>query len=468
MLPNKTALNILILVFVCLALFLPGSLKRGLWSPDETRYITISKEMVDSGDWITLRRNGEIYTQKPPVFFWAISAFGLLLGGFSELSARLVSILSGTGTVIVTYIFARKLFNDNTALVSGMILSTAIAYFAASQMVMLDALFTFLTVSSLYLIYTGLTDAGRRSLCYFTAFMLMALATLTKGPVGFIIPLLAMAAYAVSTRQARALLSRGTLAGFIVFLAIIASWLVPACIRGGEAYTNELLIKQIFGRYLQAFDHKEPMYYYFYAFPGGFLPWIILLPAACFFLVKNRADGRAKLLACWALSIFIFFTTSRSKNILYILPMYPAAAIAIAYYWDHERKPLKPLMISVAAIIALSASVSLFVMPHIDRLKSPKYLSSEIREAIGPDGRLSTFRINPVYWIYYCGRGHINELDGNDKLNEYLLSKERVFCIIDLSAYRDYISSNKNHGYLLAYTPYGSRKTLGLISNRIR
>ncbi|MFA5148312.1 MAG: glycosyltransferase family 39 protein, partial [Candidatus Omnitrophota bacterium] len=300
MLPNKTALNILILVFVCLALFLPGSLKRGLWSPDETRYITISKEMVDSGDWITLRRNGEIYTQKPPVFFWAISAFGLLLGGFSELSARLVSILSGTGTVIVTYIFARKLFNDNTALVSGMILSTAIAYFAASQMVMLDALFTFLTVSSLYLIYTGLTDAGRRSLCYFTAFMLMALATLTKGPVGFIIPLLAMAAYAVSTRQARALLSRGTLAGFIVFLAIIASWLVPACIRGGEAYTNELLIKQIFGRYLQAFDHKEPMYYYFYAFPGGFLPWIILLPAACFFLVKNRADGRAKLLACWA------------------------------------------------------------------------------------------------------------------------------------------------------------------------
>jgi 4-amino-4-deoxy-L-arabinose transferase-like glycosyltransferase len=468
MLPNKTSLNILILVFVCLALFLPGSLKRGLWSPDETRYITVSKEMVDSGDWITLRRNGEIYTQKPPVFFWAISAFGLLMGGFSELSARFVSILSGTGTVIATYIFTRKLFNDNTALISGLILSTAIAFFAASQLVMLDPLFTFLTVSSLYLIYTGLTDASRRSLCYFTAFILMALATLTKGPVGFIIPLLATAVYALFTRQARALLSRGTIAGFAVFLVIIASWLIPACIKGGEAYTNELLIKQIFGRYLQAFDHKEPLYYYFYAFPGGFLPWIIFLPAAAFLLIKNWTDDRAKLLVCWALSIFIFFTTSKSKNILYILPMYPAAAIAIAYYWDHGRKPVKPLLISVAAIIALSASISLFVMPHIDRLKSPKYLSSEISGIIGPSDTLSTFRINPVYWIYYCGRGHINELDGNDKLNEYLLSKERVFCIIDLSAYRDYIGSNKNHGYLLAYMPYGSRKTFGLISNRIR
>jgi 4-amino-4-deoxy-L-arabinose transferase-like glycosyltransferase len=424
--------------------------------------------MADSGDWITLRRNGEIYTQKPPVFFWAVSIFGILLGGFSEFSARLASILSGTGTVLLTYLFARKLFNDNTALISGLVLSTAIAYLAASQLVMLDSLFTFLSVSSLYLIYMGLTDAGRRNICYFTAFILMAFATLTKGPVGFIIPCLTMVIYALLAKQARALLSRGALAGFIVFLVIIASWLVPACIRGGEAYTNELLIKQIFGRYLEAFDHGEPLYYYFYAFPAGFFPWIIFLPAASYFLARNWADDRAKLLIAWALSIFIFFTTSRSKNILYILPMYPAAAIAVAYYWDHKQKPVKPLIVSVAAIIALSAAISLFIMPHIDEIKSPKYLSSEIRAHVGPGDRLSTFQLNPVYWLYYCERSRINELDGKDKLDEYLRSGDRVFCIIDLSAYKDYIASNRNHGYLLAYTPYGTRKTLGLISNRIR
>ncbi len=468
-LPNKAVLHIAILVFVCLALFLPGSLLRGLWTPDETRYAAISKGMVDSGDWLTLRINGQIYTQKPPVFFWVISLFGLLSGGVNDIAARLVSVLSGTGTVVATYIFARKMFNGNTALISGLVLSTTVAFFAASQMVMLDALFTFLTVSALYLLYTGIAKAGRaRSVCYFTAFILMALATLTKGPVGLILPALAISAYALLTRQMKALLSWGTAFGFLVFLAIIASWLVPACIRGGEEYTKELLGRQIFGRYFEAFDHKEPLLYYFYAFPAGFLPWAVFLPAAISLLAKDRKDGRMKLLSAWPLSILFFFTISSSKNILYVLPVYPAAAMAIGYYWDKRRRPLRHVFVSLAVMFVLSTSVSLFVIPHIDRLKSPKYFGSRITEHIGPDGKLSAYLVKPVYWIYYSGRNQMDEFHDYDKLDKYLRSPERVFCIIELNIYREYISANKNHGYLVDYEAYRSNNALGLVSNRIR
>lgn len=467
-LPNKAVLHIVILVFVCFAFFMPGSLLRGLWTPDETRYAAISKSMVDNGDWLTLRVNGQIYTQKPPVFFWIISLFGILSGGVNDFAARLVSILSGTGTVVATYLFARRIFNGSIALVSGLVLCTTLAFFAASQMVMLDALFTFLSVSALYLLYTGITDAGRRNTLYFMAFMLMAFATLTKGPVGIILPVLSITAYAFLTKQLKSLFSRGASIGFLVFLAIIASWLVPACIRGGGEYTRELLGKQIFGRYFEAFDHKEPLLYYFYAFPAGFLPWAVFLPAAISLLAKDRKDGRIKLLVAWPLSILFFFTLSSSKNILYTLPVYPAAAMAIGYYWDKRRRPLRQVFVLLAVMFALSASISLFVIPHIDRLKSPKYFGSRIAKHIGQDSKLSAYLIKPVYWVYYSGRNQMDEFHDYDKLDKYLRSPERVFCIIELNIFKEYISANKNHGFLIDYEAYRSRNALGLVSNRIR
>jgi hypothetical protein len=242
------------------------------------------------------------------------------------------------------------------------------------------------------------------------------------------------------------------------------SWLIPACIRGGEAYTNELLIKQIFGRYLQAFDHKEPFYYYFYAFPLGFLPWIFILPPAVLLLAGKWADPRSKLLIIWFLAIFLFFTSSKSKNILYILPLYPAAAIATAYYWDQKLKPLKAIIITVAIVAAASASITYFVIPHVDILKSPKYLAESINRSVKPGDGLVTFRTNPVYWLYYCGRDSMDELDTNESLDNYLASGERVFCIVDLAVFREYRAQAITEA-IAAYTPYEA-EAFGLISNR--
>ncbi len=466
---NSSAIDLIILISVCFILFLPGISARGLWSPDETRYITVSKEMVDSGDWVTLRRNGQIYTQKPPVYFWAVSIFGMIMGGFSELSARLPSALAGTGTVLITYLLARRLYGNRVALVSGLILSTSLAYLVVSRMVMLDPLFTFLVTFSIYLLYIGLSEGpGKRTFSCLAAFILMAFATLTKGPVGFILPLLAAGGYALSIGRGRNILHKGTAWGLALFLLIIASWLIPACIKGGEAYTNELLIKQIFGRYLQAFDHKEPFYYYFYAFPLGFLPWIFVLIPAAFLLAGEWADKRSRFLIIWFCAVFLFFTSSKSKNILYVLPLYPAAAIAAAYYWDRKLKPLKTIAITVAIVAAASAAITYFVIPHIDILKSPKYLAASINRSVKPGEGIATFRTNPVYWLFYCGRNNMGELDTNEDLDSYLASKERVFCIIDLAVFREYLGTgSRNRGYLLAYTPYGSRKAFGLISNRM-
>lgn len=466
---SKTALHFVIITAVCLALFLPGLLNRGLWSPDETRYIVVAKDMADSGDWIILRRNGEIYTQKPPVFFWVISLLSMLLGGFSEFSARLPSAAAGAAGVLLTYQLGKRLFGEEAALASSLILATSIAYLGSSQWVILDPLLTSFVLAAIYLLYLGIENERKRTAAYIAAFVFMALASLTKGPVGFILPLLVMTAYAAWTKKARTLLSRGSLYGLIIFLIIIASWLIPACIRGGEAYTRELLGKQIFGRYFEAFDHKEPFYFYLYAFPLGFLPWVIFLPAALVVLLRNKADNGVKLVIAWLTAILLFFTLSKSKNFLYVLPAYPAAAMAVAYYWKSKGKRIKAIFSAALFIAAVNACLFFFIIPQIDELKSPKYLSAEITKYIGRDKKITTFKMNPVYWLYYCGRDRMEDIEEDAKLYEYLLSKERVFCIVELGNLREFMGSHRQaRGFLLAYAPYGSNKTIGLISNRIR
>jgi len=465
----RNSLPLIIIILVCAALFFLGLSVRGLWSPDETRYATVSKEMVDSGEWIMLRRNGEIYAQKPPVFFWLISIFSILLGKFSEFSVRLPSALAATGGAVVTYLIAKKLFSKRVALFSSIILITSLAYLGAARWVILDPLLTFFTVSSIYFLYTGLNKQDARLTAYLFAFMAMGLGTLTKGPVGFILPLLVVILYACFIKDTRSLFTKEFMAGFTIFILIVLAWLVPACLRGGEAYTKELLLNQIFGRFVEAFDHKEPFYFYFIRFPLEFMPWTVFLPPAVIFLIKNKkGENAVKLVFIWFISIFIFFTLSKSKNDLYILPLYPAAAIAVACYLENRMSGNPRTLIYIAAAMMIVNTVLTYsVFPIFDKYKSPKYFSQKIATHLRPDESLATFKTNPVYWLYYCNRSYIKGLDSYDELVKYLKTGNRVFCIIGNSDYEEFTRSYETNVYALEKDMfYGRKKTFTLISNR--
>lgn len=469
MLSHKIFPSILIIAVVCAVLFLPGLGKRGLWSPDETRYIVVSKEIVDSGDWVTLRRNGEIYDQKPPVFFWLISILSILMGKFSEFSARLPSAIAGAGGAVITYLFAKELFSGKVALFSALILATSLAYLGASQYVILDPALTFFTVSAIYLLYMGLDRKNLRLTVYTAAFILMGLGTLTKGPVGFILPLLVIALYAFSIKAARSLFTKELLPGLAIFVLIILAWLVPACVKGGEEYTKELLLNQIFGRFVKAFDHKEPFYFYFIRFPAEFLPWMVFLPAAILFLAKNKIrENSIKLIFIWFASIFLFFTLSNSKNDLYILPAYPAAAMAVAYYWENKTNgKMRTLTCIVVAMIILNILLTYFLLPVFDNYKSPKYISQKVMKYLKPGDELVTFKTNPVYWLYYCNLSKMKELGNYEELDKYLKSEGRVFCIIENGEYEEFRRHYKTKAYVLEPgMPYGRKKLFAVISNR--
>ncbi|MFH1778876.1 MAG: glycosyltransferase family 39 protein [Candidatus Omnitrophota bacterium] len=468
---HKVLPPIITIFLICCILFFLGLGNRGLWVPDETRYVAVAKEMVNSGDWITLRLNGVIYREKPPVFFWLISVFSILFGKFSEFSSRFPSAIAGLGCALVTYLFAKKLFDNKVALLSSLILITSLAYLGASRWVILDPLLTFFAVSAIYLFYVGLTQQNKRLIAYVFAFALMALGTLTKGPVGFILPLLVTIIYASFEKKLRSFFTKECLLGFLLFLLIILSWLIPACLKGGEAYAKELLLKQIFGRYFKAFSHKEPLYFYFVRFPAEFLPWTVFLPSATAFLLKNKIkEANVKFIFIWFATIFLFFTFSASKNDLYILPAYPAASMAIAYCWENGlSKKWRPFFIYIIAfMVILNTILTYLILPYFDKYKSTKYFSQSITKYPKPNQQLTTFQTSPVHWLFYCNRRQIEEIDDYNKLNEYLKSKERVFCIIENNKYEEFKRSYKVDAHLLDSARFGRKKTFAIISNKVK
>ncbi len=163
------------------------------------------------------------------------------------------------------------------------------------------------------------------------------MATLTKGPVGLILPLLVALIYLAVRRDWKRLKEMRLFTGMVLCLALILAWYVPAIYKGGQVYLNETLFKHTLDRYSKGWSHVRPFYYYLYNFPAHFFPWVLFLPGAIGYgFSKEEPEKRVAflLLFVWFMVIFLFFTLSKGKRELYLLPLYPAAALIVGKYLE--------------------------------------------------------------------------------------------------------------------------------------
>jgi 4-amino-4-deoxy-L-arabinose transferase-like glycosyltransferase len=307
--PQKWVL-VLLLVGFCLILYFVNLGRWDLWNPDEPRYAQVAREMVQQGDWILMHRNGEVYPDKPPLFFWAIALSSFLWGGFTSFSARFPAALFGTLTVILTFLMGRKIYSSRTGFWSGLILATSFEFAYLSSRANIDTTLTFFTTASFFCFLhwyrTGREEGLNLSLYGF--YLGMALATLTKGPVGIALPLLGCLSYLVYLRDWRAIKEMKLFVGLVLLLAVVLLWYAPAVIKGGRAYLEMTLFRQTIDRFSKGWSHVRPFYYYFYNFPVDFLPWTLFLPGAiAYSFSKERKEKRKSFffLLTWAVVIFI-------------------------------------------------------------------------------------------------------------------------------------------------------------------
>jgi 4-amino-4-deoxy-L-arabinose transferase-like glycosyltransferase len=335
---------IAVLLGFCIIFYFPILGRWELKGPDEVRYTQIAREITEGGDWISLHLNGRPYWEKPPLFFWMIAFSSYFWEGFSSFSARFPSAFFGTLTVLLTFFMGKGLYGSWTGLFSALILATSLGFARFSTRAYLDIPLTFFTTASLFCflqwyrstIQEGSeTRKGMEGLFLFGLYVSMALATLTKGPVGFLTPLMVSLVWLLIHKEFKIIKRMGLLQGMVLLVVIVLSWYLPAVLKQGEAYLRATLSHPT-SYYLGGAEHVKPFYFYLGTFPADFLPWFFFLPGAMIYGKWNKLSGDRKgfsFLLTWFFLGFFFFSLSATKRGQYLLPLFPATSLMVGKLW---------------------------------------------------------------------------------------------------------------------------------------
>ncbi|MGI4983024.1 MAG: glycosyltransferase family 39 protein [Janthinobacterium lividum] len=307
---------------------------RHLVPSDEGRYAEMAREMFVTGDWITPRYNGYKYFEKPPLQTWA-NALTFACFGIGEWQARLYTALTGFAGVLVAGYTGARVFDRMTGIATAVILASSPYWNLLGHFNTLDMGLSFwmeVTMCALLLAQRpGLRRASARGwMC--ACWGGMALAVLSKGLVGLILPGTALILYTVVARDWALWRRLHFAAGVPVFLVIAVPWFVLVQDRNPDFFHFFFVVQQ-FQRYLTPDQHRPgPLYYFVPILLIGFLPWLSLVggmlrkPGST---VRTAAFAPVALLAVWAIFIFVFFSVSHSKLVSYILPIAPAVALLL-------------------------------------------------------------------------------------------------------------------------------------------
>jgi 4-amino-4-deoxy-L-arabinose transferase-like glycosyltransferase len=359
----------LLLVLLGLALFLPGLGARDLWNPDEPRYAEVAREMLERGDLLVPHLNGRVYSEKPPLQFWAIASASFLTGGVDEVSTRLPAVAAAIATLLLVFGMARRLFDRRVAWWSALIFGSTAKVLWQGRIGQIDMLLVALVTAAMYFFVRGLTE--ERPGLYRLFFVCAGLATLAKGPVGLLPPLFTIVAWALATGRGDVLRKMRIPTGLAIWAAVVLAWLVPAIAVAGREYFDTIVLRQNLTRYAEPWHHFQPWYYYLTVIPADFFPWSFFLPGALW-LGWKRVVGPARrggqLAVAWLLVTLVFFSASPAKRTVYILTMYPAMAMLVAVVvaeiessWPRFRRWLT-VPAALLALVATALPVAGFVI----------------------------------------------------------------------------------------------------------
>ena len=341
---------------------------RRLIHPDEGRYAEIPREMAVTGDWVTPRLNGIKYFEKPALQYW-LTAAAYEAFGVHPWTARLWPALSGfLGVLFIGYVGLR-LGGPTLGLYAAAVLGGCAWYVLNTHVLTLDAGLTFWMSCGLgALLIAQRADATRREERGWMLFgwASLALAVLSKGLVGIVLPGGALVLYTLLTRDWPLWRRLHLVAGLALFLAIAAPWFIVVSLRNDEFF-NFFFIHEHFARFLTNEHHREGAWWYFVPiFLVGLLPWVMVFAWTARRMWTDAPTDRngfcwQRLALVWAAFTFVFFSVSSSKLPSYILPMFPPLALAIGWQLATMReKTLVGLTLPLVAIMGAITLVALF------------------------------------------------------------------------------------------------------------
>ena len=327
----ETRRDLIVVAVATLVFFSIGVGARDLWNPNEPIYGLGVVEMAERGDWLVPTVNGFVFAEKPILYYWMARVAAETLGGAGELALRLPSVLAGVAGGVMLFLLVVPYGGRARARIAVALYATTVAVFWGARTVQMDFLVT-VTTLGVILAVTRVLDHG---LAPYRGWMLAGLAAglgfLAKGPVAWICPGIPLLLYVLWTRRVRALWTPAVLVGALTSVVVAAPWFLLLAARGETEFLHEVLIRQNFTRFVEAWDHDAPWWYYGPYLLGDMSPWSWFLPLAAGLPGRDADERRLDLLAwLWIAGVVAFFSFSDSKRSAYILPVAPAVAVLVS------------------------------------------------------------------------------------------------------------------------------------------
>ncbi len=340
----------------------------------EPREAVEIQEVVVRGEWVLPLRNGTELPSKPPLYHWLAGVAALATGTVDEASARLPSAVLATTTVAAILWFGARRWGVAAGAYAAAILATNFLWIRTARSARVDATLSACLTGAFLAgnLLVSATEPPRWALVVFYA--CMALAVLTKGPIGFILPSAAVVTYLAVRRDLRRLRRVHVYLGSALALAIPAVWYALAIGRSGAAFIEKhVLVENLntfFGPHADPGTPPHPFYYVAPAFAAGFAPWTIFLIPLAVFLWQRRAhlesEGYLYPLV-WFATVFVFFMVASGKRGEYLLPLYPAAALLLGAWWGQVSARHTALPVGILRLLQIAgctvATVLLLMVP---------------------------------------------------------------------------------------------------------
>ncbi len=333
---HEKSSHILLLCFLCAVLYFPGLGARDFWAPVEPRYAEIARVMFVRSEWIVPTVNGDLYADKPILFFWLVLLGAKVFGAVNEWTVRLPAAVGGVGFVLATYLMGRDFFNARTGLIGAAVLATSMRVIWEARWAHIDMIFCAFFMFSVYFgVRALLRQSGRYAIL--PAYVFMALATLSKGLIGVVLPGLLFAAFVLLRRDWRLIVGARLHLGLPLFFLIVFPWYYAVTQATDGKWLADFIYIHHVQRYAAGAGHRQPFYYYLTTLPVDFLPWTVFLIPALFAYRPYRyrwPDPVVQFFLLWFVVVFLFFSISDTKRDLYLLPLMPILALFVGKFFD--------------------------------------------------------------------------------------------------------------------------------------
>jgi len=342
-----------------------------LWDNSEPQYGEIVKEMLRSGDWLTLHKDLQPWFVHPPLWFWA-AALSAKAFGLTEFALRLPSAVFGVACGYAIYAAARRLYGDTAGIVAALSLGTGLEFLVMSRLAIQDTMLVCALIVATFWGWFALRDRDGRAL--WIAAGAAALGTLVKGPVALVLPGLTLLAWAAWTLRWRSFAGLPWLGAIAAYVVVAGSWFAAEAAVNGPRFLYTYFGLSNVGRLLSPYENQPgPGWYYVPVLVIGFIPYIAFVPQSIARAWRSGGEDGKFLIAAAAIP-FAFFSVAQTKLPNYIEASFPALSVmtgetVAAAIAQGSIRPLRSALVAlIVAVVVLAVGIYLYGRGHASGL----------------------------------------------------------------------------------------------------